>query len=77
MSELAAELSDVGVAQGLVVHPGDTLIVGFASRLTMQQVDQVTHRLGGRIPGVDVIVLDQVRQLAVYRPEGAAVHAAH
>jgi hypothetical protein len=53
-----------------VVKPGDTLIVALAE--SDSDVAAVATQMQARLDpiGVKVIVLDNVRQLAVVRPEG-------
>lgn len=62
-------LTDLGVAQGLVVRPGDTLIVGLSSsNHTPDQAALLKQQIEDRLPNTDVLVICGVDQMAVYRP---------
>jgi len=52
------------------IRAGDTLIIGFTGRCTTQDAALVRERFADLAPGVIVVVLDNVAQLAVYRPDG-------
>lgn len=70
MTEPDGEALDLGVCHGLVVRPGDTLIVASSQRITRQAADHIKTELTERLPGIKAVVMDNVGQLAVYRPEG-------
>lgn len=53
---------------GAVVRPGDTLIVSTSDQLKMGVADLVREQLASELPGVHVVVLDNVNPLVVYRP---------
>lgn len=66
----AAE-AELMLQDGFVVRPGDTLIVRYDPKLTMQQVAGIKEQIESRLPGVSVLVLG-CDGLAVYRPDGTA-----
>jgi hypothetical protein len=51
------------------VRPGDTLILGFTGHINMAEAQRVRERFAELLPGVTVVVLDQVTQVVVYRPD--------
>jgi hypothetical protein len=57
-------------AGGVVVRPGDTLIVGFHPALSLDQSNAIKERIAESLPGVRIAVMDQVAAMTVYRPEG-------
>lgn len=61
-----------------VVRPGDKLVLGFARRLNMAEVDKIRERFALMLPGVEVILADGITGMAVYRdePPGAAANTA-
>lgn len=71
-----SEQSLPGVAEALVIRPGDTLILRLDSGLTPGQLearrDRLVPSLKARVPGVEVIMLGGVEQMAVYRPDRPA-----
>ncbi|MGH3985870.1 MAG: hypothetical protein ACRDTZ_00950 [Pseudonocardiaceae bacterium] len=50
------------------VQPGDTIILGFQGRISPQDARRVGERFEELIPDVTIIVLDNVADIAVYRP---------
>lgn len=50
------------------IQHGDTLVLGFRGKLTQEQAVQVRDRFADLLPGVAVVMLDDVAQIAVYRP---------
>lgn len=65
------------VAEGLVVRPGDTLILRLDAEVSPEELvrarDLVLGVLTERAPGVDVLILGgRVEQMAVARPEGGS-----
>ena len=61
---------NVAVVQGLVVRPGDVLIVAFANRrvISRDEADMYKNALKERLPGLaDVLLLADISTLAVYR----------
>jgi hypothetical protein len=63
MPDLMDELS----CHGLVVQPGDTLMVAVPVETPMDQGARFRDELRARLAGVDVVVV-AATQLAVYRP---------
>ncbi|MFC3986801.1 hypothetical protein [Streptosporangium jomthongense] len=61
------------VADALVVRPGDTLLLRLASNVTASQLEAFRERLvpalEARLPGVEVIMVGGVEQMAAYRPD--------
>lgn len=50
------------------IQPGDTLILGFSNRVQPSESRYLKERFLEFLPGVTVVVLDNVAQVAVYRP---------
>lgn len=53
--------------RGVVVRPGDTLIVGMGDRITALGADRLVKELEDHTPGVRVVLVESVTRLAVYR----------
>jgi hypothetical protein len=51
------------------IQPGDTLILGFTGRVPPSESKYLRDRFLEMLPDVTVVVLDNVAQIAVYRPE--------
>lgn len=68
MAKVAVDFDGVKLAAGLVVRPGDTLILLAQMRHSMAEVEELRARLAERLPGVPVVVLEGFEQAAVYRP---------
>jgi hypothetical protein len=64
------------VAEALVVRPGDTLILRLASAISPEQYKRLRENLEPglkeHMPGVEVIFLGGIEQMAVYRPDELA-----
>lgn len=70
MTDTATGLPEI--AHGVVVRPGDTLLVAVPGTVRPEQMGDLKEGLGNRLPGVaDVVVVAGVDQLAVYRPDGS------
>lgn len=55
---------------GLVVKPGDTLILSSAEPINDRQAYELARRVKEGIPGLGrVVVVDRVAAMAAYRPE--------
>jgi hypothetical protein len=54
---------------GLVVRPGDKLVVAISRRLNMQEADDIDKFFAAKLPGVEVVPIDNCVGLAVYRDE--------
>lgn len=63
MSELPA------IVSGLVVRPGDTLIIGVTTPMTDEEIDHMAKVVDERMPGLKVAIVDHVNALAAYRPD--------
>jgi hypothetical protein len=50
------------------IQDGDTVILGFTGRIDPIQARHIRERFGELLPGVQVVVLDNVAHVAVYRP---------
>jgi hypothetical protein len=64
------------VAEGLVVRPGDTLLLRLPADMSMDAIararDAVEPALREKLPGVDVVLVCGVEQIAVRRAEDGA-----
>lgn len=54
---------------GLVVRPGDKLVIATNQRPTMELADRMRQHLEGVLPGVELVIIPQATGLAVYRNE--------
>lgn len=74
----ALQLPD-GVMEALVVRPGDTLIVRVGSEDTEDLCREFLAKLKAwaaeRLPGVEVAVIGDVEQIALYRPDQLSAEA--
>lgn len=59
---------------GTVVRPGDKLIIAVRHRLSMAEADDATKFFESHLPGVDVVFVDDVAGLAVYREDKGSIH---
>ncbi|GAA4221508.1 hypothetical protein FHR32_005118 [Streptosporangium album] len=63
----------VEVTEALIVRPGDTLILRLASNTTPEQFARSREMVGPglkeRLPGVEVVWLGGIEQMAVYHPD--------
>ena len=61
-----------GIQEGLVVRPGDSLVVVVADRdVPPEEVRDLSDRLREALPGVNVVLVSAAAQLAVCRAESA------
>ena len=58
-------------AHGLVVHPGDTLIVCVGERCTIEKAIDVKSALEVALPWLADIIVIAATQIAVYQPDVA------
>lgn len=68
MDDLA--FNGIPPADFAVIRPGDVLILRIDERVDMAQAQEIKARVHAKAPGVDVLVISQCQQMAVYRPEG-------
>lgn len=54
----------------LMIDPGDSVLITFAGRFSMQQLDCVKVHLERAFPGVTFALIDGVVAIASYRPVG-------
>jgi hypothetical protein len=60
---------------GLVVRPGDVLILTTAAPVTTEQFESIRQQALQRLPGLgDVVIISNVTAVAAFRPE-EAIHA--
>ncbi len=64
------------IVQGLVIRPGDKLLLVFNDHQTMAAMDEIRTAIEECLPGVQAVIFEGVQQLAVYRP-GPAVRVPH
>ena len=57
----------------VVVRPGDKLVVGVSTRLDMATAHEIKRRLGERLPGVEIVIIDQCSGLAIYRDDPSII----
>lgn len=50
------------------IHPGETLIIGMNRHVTMAEVHEMEEIFSDRIPGVQIVVVPNASNLAVYEP---------
>lgn len=55
-------------ANAWLVHPGDKLILAYDRYLDDAEVRVLTERCHAVLPGVEVVIIDGVRQVLVHRP---------
>lgn len=55
-----------GISQGLVVSPGETLVISFIRRLNDQEADEAIERLGEILPGVKVVIVPEMDGMALF-----------
>lgn len=60
---------DLEITAGLVLRPGDTLILGAAPPISEEQAARVKARVQELLPGLASVVLVPFTTLAAYRPE--------
>lgn len=58
------------MARGLVVRPGDSLIVATPDLLDVRALAELRSKIMSRMPGLaEVIVIPRVTSMAAFRPE--------
>lgn len=66
-------MTEVDLAEidhGVVVRPGDTLVIAVSRITTPEQVERLKEGVAEHLPGVQAVVVE-ANQLAVYRPKNA------
>lgn len=59
-----------GVAEALVIRPGDTLLIRLASGLDAETSQQLSTLIKGELPDIKVLILGgAIEQIAAYRPD--------
>jgi hypothetical protein len=62
--------AQLGALDGLIVRPGDTLILAFPDRLTHQRVDQLRTEVRERLPDLaGLACVEGVSAIGAYRPD--------
>lgn len=54
---------------GLIVRPGDTLLLTTSTKLSMSELDGYCAALQAHLPEVRVVILDCIEGMAAYRPD--------
>lgn len=54
------------------VRPGDTLVLGFDQRLTLEQLDHIRRRWKATVPDVEIAIVSGVTSMVVKPAESAA-----
>jgi hypothetical protein len=54
--------------EALVARPGDTVLLTMRAPMSMALHDRIRTELEERMPGVQVVVVDQVSATVLYRP---------
>lgn len=57
------EIEDVQI--GLVVNPGDSVLLSFGRRLTDQEAEEAQERISELLPGVRVVVVPEASNMAL------------
>lgn len=57
------------LTSAVVVRPGYRLVVSTPRLVTMEEADQMKTLIGAKLPGVEVVVLSGIAQMAVYEPD--------
>lgn len=68
---MSADLAPLGIEEGVVVRPGDTLVIRLSKDTSIEDFTRFRERalpmLKERLPGVEVVFLGGVEQIAVVR----------
>jgi hypothetical protein len=60
---------NVELSNARIVQPGDKLVLGFRKPLGMAEVDRIKQRVAENLPGVEVVIVDDITGMAVYKPD--------
>lgn len=69
--DLTAQVK-VELELGLIVRPGDTLIIALAEPHSREEIEDMGARIKAKTGVTQVMFLDGVTQLAAYRPDQLA-----
>ena len=70
MSASHTDLMDNDLTGGLVVRPGDSLVVTVVDPKTPpEELQNMSDRLRGVLPGVNVVLIAGAGRIAVFRPD--------
>jgi len=62
------------MARGLVVRPGDSLIVAIPDHVSQHEADDLKRKILDRLPGLaEVIVIPRATSMAAFRPDADEV----
>jgi hypothetical protein len=65
------------ISAGLVVRPGDILIVAHPGRINAARAAEIKAKLRDRLPGLsDVVIIGDGMTVAAFRPDPEDSHAA-
>ena len=64
--------ADAKFVSGAVIRPGDKLVLGYAMPLSAYHADVIKARFAEILPDVEIVLVDQITSMAVYRPDEAA-----
>lgn len=54
---------------GLVVRPGDKLVVSIARRMSMKEEHDAREVISSKLPGVELVIITEATGMVVYRDE--------
>lgn len=57
------------LGNAVVVRPGDKLVIARTDRISYKQAGDIKTAMAQRLPGVEIVLVDQCSGLAVYRDE--------
>lgn len=62
----------VAIGRGLIVRPGDSVIIGFSHSLTPAEVKRIQEICAEKLPGVDIVAISGVTGMVVQLGKGGA-----
>jgi hypothetical protein len=57
-----------------VVQPGDKLVLAYAHRVSPADADAIKQYCAQKLPGVEIVIVDGLAHMAVYKPEELKVN---
>lgn len=57
------------ITEGVVVRPGDTLIIRLAERMSAQQLHEYARVLKAEVPDLKFVIVTDTAQMLVFRPD--------